>query len=200
MSRRKRVLFVVAAVAVLACAAGLTTWRLVWAYPKRLAEVVPGVLVRSSQPGGSQYGRLCRRYGVRTIVSLREFRPTAPWQLEEERWCAEHGVRYVHIPIIEDIPTREQTLGFLRAVREGPRAVMVHCELGRSRTGKMVAAYRIIMQDASPEEAFGEMERFRFRGTPKEVQDVRDWLAGLARDKAALQAAAATTTASQPCE
>ena len=45
--------------------------------------------------------------------------------------------------------------------------VLVHCELGRNRTGYMVAAYRIIMENQTALDAFDEM--CKLGGNPKDA-------------------------------
>jgi len=50
---------------------------------------------------------------------------------------------------------------FLAVVDDQPKPVYVHCRSGQNRTGVMVAAYRVIVEGVSADEAIEEMRRYR---------------------------------------
>jgi protein tyrosine/serine phosphatase len=50
---------------------------------------------------------------------------------------------------------------FLAIISQQPKPVYVHCFLGVNRTGVMVAAYRVLIEGVSDEEAIEEMGLYR---------------------------------------
>jgi protein tyrosine phosphatase (PTP) superfamily phosphohydrolase (DUF442 family) len=118
----------------------------------RFAEVVPGVLYRSEQPHGGQW-QVLRERGIRTVIDLRPPEEDPRAYLGDQKHARATGMRFVSIPISEELPGADQVERFLREARAGPPGVLVHCELGRSRTGYMLAAYLVAVEAWTPEAA-----------------------------------------------
>lgn len=93
--------------------------------------------------------------GFKAIVSLTEQPLPAAWVT---------GFRVLHEPVADfTAPTLAQLDRIceflLRSVREGQQPV-VHCTMGRGRTGTVLAAY-LIAQGETPELAIAEVRRAR---------------------------------------
>ncbi len=87
--------------------------------------------------------------GVKTIVNLRTgFLPLPP---------AGESFEEVRIPVVPVAMTDAQVEEFLRTMQKAEKPVFVHCTLGADRTGAMVAAYRLVVQGWSKEDALREM-------------------------------------------
>jgi len=152
-------------------------------YPVRNFGVVrEGVLYRSAQPHRLGWKRLRGLYGIRTVIDLREETPNKPWAVLERQFCARNGIRYIKLPIGPDRLTYQQ----LRTIAEticdpARRPVLVHCEHGKSRTGVVVAAYRIVAQGWSYRAALAESRKFKKNMKPgyarylKELAKGRGW-------------------------
>lgn len=162
-------------------------------WPNHFDRVSEGIF-RGAQPNDRQFDSIQRTYHLRTDICIRESQPNTTWEANERAWCQRNGVEFHQISIADDrgkVPTDEQVIQFLRYARPESRPVYFHCELGRSRTGKMAAAYRIIMEDGSPPAVYEEMQKYGFiaeRQDPQQV--VRKWLDYLVQNKAALKQAA----------
>ena len=117
-----------------------------------LWQVAPG-LYRSAQPDAQGFAEVAKRYGVRTVVNLRD-------DTNDGRFGA-RGLRLVDAPLdAMNLPSGErQIINALRAIRAARKdgAVLVHCEHGADRTGAVIALYRMLYQGWSRSRAITEM-------------------------------------------
>ena len=154
--------------------------------PLRPREDVPGVpnfaqvsaaLYRGAQPTAEGM-RALQAMGVKTIVNLR--------LLHSDRDRLEGtGLQYLHIHAAAWHPEDEDVARVLRVIRDpANQPVFVHCQHGADRTGTMVAAYRIVEQGWTSEEAAAELPNFGYHPIWTEILD---YLAHF--DRAAMQAA-----------
>jgi protein tyrosine/serine phosphatase len=128
-------------------------------------------LYRSAQPTAEGF-RSLKALGVTTVVNLRSFS-------SDRKKIGTTGLAYEHIYMKAWHPEHEEIVRFLQIVGDPRRQpVLVHCQHGSDRTGTMVAAYRIVVEGWSKEDAVAEMtsEPFGFhrvwRNLPKWVQEL----------------------------
>jgi protein tyrosine/serine phosphatase len=126
--------------------------------PHHWAMVKRKVLYRSAQPTGPLQWDFIHRRGIRTVVNLRSPVEDPSTFEQEQQACAAAGVKLVSIPFTTSIPADEQIRQFLLAVQQG-KPVLVHCQYGRSRTGLMVAAYRILLGHRTAQAAMSDLIR-----------------------------------------
>ena len=144
------------------------------------AGKVTDVLYRGAQPKEVGLSEL-KMLGITTIVDLRgEDREKVAW---ERKHAESLGMRFVHIPVSGwSPPSDEQIVQFLSLFRSQPgQKVFVHCRFGDDRTGVFTAAYRIAIDEWSPEQAMQEMYFFGFNGFwhPSMKSYIRDFPARL---------------------
>jgi protein tyrosine/serine phosphatase len=128
--------------------------------------VAPGVLWRGARPSKEGAAWLVRNQ-VRTIVNLELVTDDLP-TLEQVEASAfsRHEIGYFRIrdweplPLLAPFAVDENVARFLAILTEQPKPVFVHCRTGRNRTGRMVAAYRVIVEGTSIEDAVAEMARY----------------------------------------
>lgn len=118
-------------------------------------------LFRGAQPRLSSLDEL-KKLGITTIIDLRsearDFR-------DHERAHAEAlGIHFISIPVNGfSTPTAAQLAEFFTLLRQNPAPkIFIHCQFGADRTGVFIAAYRIVFQHWSSEDALSEMHRFGF--------------------------------------
>lgn len=127
-----------------------------WAEPVKAGAHLPNLyrvsptLYRGAQPEDEGFAEL-KALGIKTVVNLRSFN-------SDRSETEEHGLGYVHITQQAWEAEDEEVLEFLRVAIDPKRQpVFVHCQHGADRTGTSVAAYRIVVQGWSKEEALREM-------------------------------------------
>ncbi len=103
-------------------------------------------------PEGADGFEALRRLGIRTIITV----DGAPPDVELAR---ARGMRYVHIPFGYDACPSPVANVLVKAVRELPGPVFIHCHHGKHRSPAAAAMVRIALDGISNEQAVREMER-----------------------------------------
>jgi tyrosine-protein phosphatase SIW14 len=114
---------------------------------------------RGGQPEGRDYADLAA-LGVKTIVNL----TSDDAQANEQSSARGAGLKYFQIPMTtHTAPTDAQLAEFFRIVNDpANQPVYVHCVGGRHRTGVMTAAYRMAEDGWTADQAFREMNQYKF--------------------------------------
>jgi protein-tyrosine phosphatase len=117
-------------------------------------------LYRGGQPTADGLAAL-RSLGIDTIVS---FTLPGDGALTEADEAHALGLQYVHLPwSASALPPVEYLARFLRMTAQGQsRVVFVHCKAGADRTGLMIAAYRVLSNGWTPDDALYEMNAFGY--------------------------------------
>ena len=115
--------------------------------PNNFAVVEPGRLYRSGQPTAEQFANLIQRYGIRTVLNLRNPARETDY-VADEPLVEPHGARVVRLPITSTAPPDSKALAALRKLYADPSnyPILVHCEHGVARTGVAVCIWRIERQ------------------------------------------------------
>jgi len=129
--------------------------------------VTPNVMWRGAKPAQDGAAWLIQRR-VRTIVNLEllhdDRRAFGQAKLSNS---GRYEAGYFRISdwepnaVIAPALLDDHVAHFLAVVDDQPKPVYVHCRSGQNRTGVMVAAYRVIVEGASVDEAIEEMRRYR---------------------------------------
>ena len=136
----------------------------VLAVPAQPADLLPGLtnfatvsadLYRGAQPTAEGF-RALARMGVKTVVNLRAFH-------DDAKLLEGTGLGYVRITFEPWKPNPREVATFLNILADpARRPVFVHCQHGADRTGTMVAAYRMVFQGWTLEQALAELPNFGF--------------------------------------
>jgi hypothetical protein len=173
-SRTVRICVIVAVISALV-AGGIVAWAQFYRV-RYYSEVVPGQIYRSRQLAGIRY-RILRDDNIKRVISLRGYEGQGEILSEELAATAKVGAELVQLPVLTALPSTEQIERFMVAVRSSPGAVLVHCEHGRDRTGFMLAAYRVLMQDWAVEDAIqDQLVRFKALLPPDKLANIRSML------------------------
>jgi protein tyrosine/serine phosphatase len=144
---------------------------------RNFCVVTPGALWRGERPTSAD-AKWLLEHQVGTIVSLqlddqRAFETAAP------RGTLEHSVLYFHVTGFDPLQMLSRShvdhhvAHFLAILRDAPKPVYVHCRAGVDRVGVLIAAYRVLIEGVSREQAIAEMERFHSPWIRLEDQYIR---------------------------
>lgn len=116
-------------------------------------------LWRGAQPDQKGFLEL-EKAGVRTVINLRH-------DHDDLSMLKGSGIRYLWLPMRAWHPDDEALVIFLSTLRRifaDPKLwpVFVHCAEGRDRTGYSIAAFRIVQEGWTVDDAIQEMFDFRF--------------------------------------
>jgi protein tyrosine phosphatase (PTP) superfamily phosphohydrolase (DUF442 family) len=115
-----------------------------------LYQVSP-TLYRSAMPDAPGFESL-EQMKFASVLSLR-------WNPDPADPTPQNGPRRLHIPIRTWNLDEEHVVEFLKLASDpANQPMLVHCKHGADRTGTMVAAYRIVVQGWSKEDALAEMK------------------------------------------
>ena len=131
--------------------------------------VVPGRLVRSSQPRGVEWRKvLDERPGQ--VISLRAEIEDPADHAEEIRLCGQAGLVLAHHPLVKRTPGVDSIEAVLVAIEGHDRLTWFHCQHGEDRTGIITVAWRVTRQGWPLSKALAEMRRYRCRLKPAELE------------------------------
>jgi protein tyrosine phosphatase (PTP) superfamily phosphohydrolase (DUF442 family) len=112
-------------------------------------------LYRGEQPTAAGFAEL-KKMGIKTVVNLRALHSDPGEKVDM-------GLDVEHIEVEPWNLDETDVVRFLRIVTDKScTPVFVHCQHGSDRTGTMSAAYRIVVQGWSKDEAIREMTRGGF--------------------------------------
>lgn len=113
---------------------------------------------RGGQPKKDQYQSL-KELGVTTIIDLRN-----DPESYEKPTAESLGMKYINIPMDDaEYPSAGTIATFLKVISDPANGTMfVHCKGGKHRAGVTGAVYRFNKYGWTYEQAFAEMEKFKF--------------------------------------
>ncbi len=154
--------------------------------PRNFGEVEPGKLYRSGQISARLIGPVLRDNHIEVIVALAATGMKPPDQAAEIKAAADLGIDRKLFPLSGDgtgnINTYAAAIAAVHRAIQQQKPVLVHCVAGAQRTGGVIAAYRVLVEKKSPQEAFAEMRRFGHdpHDNPHLMEYLNDHMAELA--------------------
>jgi tyrosine-protein phosphatase SIW14 len=122
-------------------------------------EVTPW-LYRGAQPSRQGFQELAAQ-GIDIVVDAR-----LSGKSSEKKVVNAAGMQYVSLPWHCMFPKDKAIAQFLTILRENPKKkIFVHCRYGNDRTGMMIAAYRMAVDNWTAQEAWEEMQQFGMNRT-----------------------------------
>ncbi|CUX47188.1 fused DSP-PTPase phosphatase/NAD kinase-like protein [Agrobacterium genomosp. 13] len=104
-------------------------------------EVLEGEFYRSAQPDAEDIADYRQRFGINTIINLRD-EEKGEWFRIEEQAAREHGITFIHMPMSSARgPSLEEMSKLASLMTTARKPLLVHCEHGSNRTGLAAAIY-----------------------------------------------------------
>lgn len=169
---------------------------------QNFSVVTPNVLWRGGRPDKDGATWLIQQ-GVRTIVNLElilDDKPAFAHATVADASSYEVGYFRIHdwepLTLLARSEEDDHVAHFLAIVSQQPKPVYVHCRCGTKRTAVMVAAYRVLIEGVSDEEAIDEMRIYEgpwfkidakyIRGLSERREEIRhkvtEWIPKLKKD------------------
>jgi len=111
-------------------------------------------LYRSEQPNKAGMKAL-EDMGIATVLNLRSKR-------NDKNEAKKTSLNLVHVPINTWTMSERDILKALQVIETSPKPVLIHCIHGSDRTGAVVAAYRMVYQNWTKEDAIFEFRNTQF--------------------------------------
>ena len=125
-------------------------------HPKNFHQVSEN-LYRSGQPDDDEFESLCTFNGLRSVLNLRENNSDKKTIDAINSKHAVPAVTLYEIPLDTGEISEADLYNILTVIRDAPKPLLIHCWHGSDRTGCAVAAYRIVFDNWSVEDAISEL-------------------------------------------
>jgi len=125
---------------------------------------------RSEQPGRKGFEEI-RDRGIKTVINLRSSHA-------DDRKAAGLGLVLIRVPMTAGGFTEADIVAALKAIRDAPKPVLIHCQHGADRAGVVSAMYRIVFQGWAEEDAVAELRgggfgfHSRYKNIPRFIREV----------------------------
>ncbi|MBX3018476.1 MAG: tyrosine-protein phosphatase [Bdellovibrionaceae bacterium] len=130
---------------------------------KNFEEVDPGRFYRSAQLTPEEMEEAIKKYGIKTVVSLRGAPEHAPWYQPQVDVLEKNGVKFEKLWwTAEHFPAKEELIRFEDILEKGDYPILVHCRAGSDRTGEATAIYAINHMKLTNEQAVAKHLNFDY--------------------------------------
>lgn len=123
-------------------------------YDGNVHVVEPGRVLRSAQPTAARLDATAHEYVLRRVLNLRGDNAGKPWADEEMRRSRADGLVHFDDALSagHDV-TPAQMDELLRIVAAAPKPLLIHCNAGADRTGRLPALYQASRGVPAPQAA-----------------------------------------------
>ncbi len=139
-------------------------------------EVERGLIYRSGDPPPYAVESILRENNIDLVIKLSGHVPEQLHHRKEAEAVEAVGGEMRMVPMPGNgcgtVDAYIEALTLLHDAKEANRPTLLHCAAGTNRTGGVVAAYRLLFEDADPRAVYEEMRSYEF--SPK----VNDQLIG----------------------
>lgn len=107
-------------------------------------EVDPGKFYRSAQLTSEEMEEVIKKYGIKTVISLRGAPEHAYWYTPQKEVLEKNGVAFKALWwAAEFFPPKEELIRYLDMLKTSDYPILVHCRVGADRTGLATAIYAL---------------------------------------------------------
>ncbi len=143
-------------------------------FPKRWGTVEEGLVYRSGQLYPEVLHRVVEQHEIEYVIDLNLVEPWNELQQAEIQVLKEIGVTRINTPLIGDgtgeVENYIQAICAIHHAVESEEPVLVHCAAGATRTGGVIAIYRMLVQGRQGPEVWDEATDYKFTGEDGKLQ------------------------------
>lgn len=126
---------------------------------------------RSNHPSAAFIAKLQKKYGLKTIISLRRADKSGQYLLEKEA-CNQLGINLINHPMSSrTLPDVDKVLEAKRILETAEYPILIHCKSGADRAGLMSVFYKHFIEQEPLEVAVKQLSmkygHFRWADTGK---------------------------------
>lgn len=145
---------------------------------KRWGVVEPGKIYRSGQISSHLIEPMLRENKIEKVIALNGSdlkKPYLKTEVETARKLKiDHQVLYLIGDGTGNVEDYAEAVAEIMRCEKAGKPVLVHCAAGAQRTGGVVAAYRMLVQKKTPDEAYQELLQYNWK--PHKDQALLDYL------------------------
>lgn len=125
---------------------------------QNFAVVNPGKLFRSAQLSTDELQDSIKKYGIKTVISLRGWPSKTDYYEAEADTLAKLNVEFVALDFDDNFYPAEKDLRQLFLTFEkGDYPMLIHCRVGADRTGMVAALYEQVYMNKTAEESLEQL-------------------------------------------
>jgi len=128
-------------------------------------------IYRSEQPSKMAFKAL-EAAGIKTILNLRRLR-------NDTKKAKGTNLQLEHIPLATKSITEDDVIEVLQLIQNAEKPLLIHCWHGSDRTGVMIAANRIVVENWTKEDAIKEFKNAEFGYHEKKYPNLIELLENL---------------------
>jgi predicted protein tyrosine phosphatase len=132
--------------------------------PKNFGVVQEGQLYRSGLLSAALVKKVLLKYKVKVIINLAADSPDNRDRKAEKQAAAELGIERLTFPLrgdgTGDINDYARAIAAIVQARQEHKPVLVHCNAGLQRTGGVIAAYRLLVEQKDPSFVYHEFTHY----------------------------------------
>lgn len=126
---------------------------------------------RSNHPSNAFIKKLKKRYGLKTVISMRKADSSGSYLLEKEA-CEQYNVTLInHRMSSRSLPKKEMVIKAKALFQQVEYPILIHCKSGADRAGLMSVFYKHFVEKQPMEEAVKQLSmkygHFRWADTGK---------------------------------
>jgi len=115
-------------------------------FRNNLYKIAPKVY-RSAQPTMGQLKKYRDKYGIKTIINLKNDNRNSAYFLFEEQRCKQLGLKLINVNVRSRIaPKTRQLIEYKKIMEEMHEPVLIHCKAGVDRTGVFCTLYQYFIE------------------------------------------------------
>jgi protein tyrosine phosphatase len=132
--------------------------------PKRFGVVQEGQIYRSGCLSAALVKKVLKKYNIKVIIDLTVDSPDNHDQKAEKQAAAELGIERLTFPLrgngTGDIKNYARAIASIVKAKQERKPVLVHCAAGTQRTGGVIAAYRLLVEQKDISFIYAELMRY----------------------------------------